>query len=55
MSNQSFSFKMLNRWVEESETSPLLKSKQNKEEEEIKPVLKKSEGYLLGKKIYIHS
>ena len=49
--NQSFSFKMLNKWIADSETTsaPLFKSKQDEEEEREKmtasaQIAKKSEG-----------
>jgi hypothetical protein len=47
--NQSFSFRMLNRWIEESESSGIMVSKKDEEErmkerEIEKNKLKKSEG-----------
>lgn len=49
--NQSFSFKMLNKWISDSEATgaPLFKSKQDEEEEKQKAAaqaVRKSEGIL---------
>ena len=48
--NQSYSFRMLNRWIEESESNVVpLKSKKDEEEEtkqkEERAAIRKSEGF----------
>jgi hypothetical protein len=49
--NQSFSFRMLNKWIEDSESKVIpMKSKKDEEDEKEKEkttVVKKSEGILI--------
>ena len=56
--NQSFSFRMLNKWIEDSESKIVpMKSKKDEEDErekeKEKTTIRKSEGIFLDKKIKI--